>query len=65
MCRRSKLLAAAAFLLFGATSILSGCGTTKGLGTGIGAMAVGITEDAKGFWEGLVKANAWIKEHAW
>lgn len=44
---------------------LSGCNTAKGAAVGVGATAMGVAEDAKGTWNGLVKADEWMKKNMW
>lgn len=52
-------------LLMSGVVCISGCGTAKGIAAGIGSTAKGITEDAKGVWSGLEKADDWMKKNLW
>lgn len=52
-------------LLLSSAMLISGCSTAKGLATGIGATTVGVTEDAKNFWQAMLKADEWMKENLW
>ncbi|HOD12094.1 MAG TPA: hypothetical protein PLO93_00015 [Candidatus Omnitrophota bacterium] len=53
-----------AFCLIGSI-LLSGCETTKGVAVGVGATAVGVGKDAKTAWDGVKKADAWVKKNLW
>ncbi|MBP7217157.1 MAG: hypothetical protein KBA46_07750 [Candidatus Omnitrophica bacterium] len=48
---------------------LMGCQTTKGVaqgvGTGVVGVATGVPKDAMTFWQGLMAADAWLREHLW
>ena len=53
------------FMVAMSTLTTSGCGTVKGVAVGVGATAMGVGEDAKGVWHGVVKADEWIKNNLW
>jgi predicted small secreted protein len=59
-------------LLFLAPIFLSGCETAKGVGAmargageGIGATAGGVAKDTSSLWQGILKADNWIKKNLW
>ncbi len=55
--------------LFFGIMFLGGCETTKGLVEGIGTTAQGAAKgaakDTAGIWQGILKADNWIKENLW
>ena len=55
----------AAFILTTSMLFLSGCETTKGVAVGVGATAIGVGKDAKSAWQGVVKADEWVKKNLW
>ncbi|MEK6727864.1 MAG: hypothetical protein AABY28_04240 [Candidatus Omnitrophota bacterium] len=59
-----KALGLAAILFVGAI-FLAGCNTLKGVATGVGATAEGAAEDVKGAYNGIKKADDWIRKNLW
>jgi predicted small secreted protein len=49
-------------VLFSFAILSGGCETTKGVVTGV---AEGVPKDAKNTWQGIKKADTWMKENLW
>jgi predicted small secreted protein len=64
---KARLLLAA--VLVWASVLITGCNTASGFATGVAATTAGATagaaEDVKGFWDGLVKVDDWIRNNLW
>ncbi len=62
MQKHKLILFSFLFLMLG---LAAGCETTKGVATGIGYTAEGVVKDTKGTWNGLQKADQWVKKNMW
>jgi len=62
--RMAKPILLAVVCLVGSI-LISGCETTKGVAVGVGATAVGVGKDAKTAWDGIKKADEWVKKNLW
>lgn len=62
MDKRAVLVA---LLLISSLMLTSGCGTAKGMATGVGATAMGVADDTKGLWQGITRLDDWIKNKLW
>ncbi len=49
--------------------LVAGCETTKGFTTGVASgvtsTASGVAKDATGLWQGLLRADSWMRENLW
>lgn len=56
-------------IIFGIIVLTSGCETAKGFTKGVGYTMLdtgrGIVKDTRNFWQGIFKADEWIKKNLW
>ena len=56
-------------MIFGIIILVSGCETAKGLTKGVAYTIAdtgrGVAKDSCNFWQGIIKAEEWIKENLW
>jgi hypothetical protein len=45
--------------------LAAGCQTSAGFANGVASATEGMTKDAAGIWQGILRIDNWIKENLW